>query len=116
MALLKDLNLPIVKSASEGINEDIDDTDCKLNVEMLLRKRAESFLMCNNNCNTSSEFSNGGTEDTAKKEDSTLEEESESYEDAMEDKEEKAVKEDPIDLELEQANAIDTQELAQLFD
>ena len=116
MALLKDLNLPIVKSASEGINEDIDDTDCKLNVEMLLRKRAESFLMCNNNCDTSSEFSNGGTEDTAKKEDSTLEEESESYEDAMEDKEEKAVKEDPIDLELEQANAIDTQELAQLFD
>lgn len=116
MAVLNDLDMPITKSASEDINEDIDYTDCKLNVEMLLNKRAESFLMCNNNCDTSSELSNGGTECTAKKEDSTLEEESESYEEAMEDDEEKAVKEDPIDMELEQSNAVDTQELAQLFD
>lgn len=116
MSVLNDLQLPLYKQASTiEIPTDLDYDECKSNMETLLKKRAESFLMNTNNCDTSTELSNCGTTPASSKDEQELEDESEEYSDSMDDDEEDSVSQDPIDQELEDSSIVDTKELADLF-
>ena len=116
MSVLNDLQLPLHKQAAiVEIPADIDYVECKSNMETLLKKRAESFLMNTNNCDTSTELSNCGTTPASSKDEQELENESEEYSDSMDSDEEDAVSQDPIDQQLEDSSITDTKELADLF-